>query len=420
MPDGQLDAALRLAISALIGLGVGIERQWSGHASGPDARFAGMRTFLMLGLVGGSAGLLLAHGFDVTAAALLAGGAALAIVAFFVAMRRPNVELDATTEAAAIAVIALGALSGIGYLVLSAAAGSVIVLALSEKARLHSTIGRIDEEELRGALRFGVLALVVLPILPKEASLFGLAVQPRTIWTIVLFFCALNYAAFVARRLVSPDRGYGVAGALGGFISSTAVTLLFSRRSRHHPELASALSGGVIAACTVLIPRVLVVSAVINPSVAWKLLPLLGPVGVVGVVLSTLSVRNGTATMPSEASRGSPLRLRIAIQMALAFQLSMLVIEFVRARWALPGLYVTSAFLGLTDVDALTVSMSRLPDGLVVSVAARAIVVGIFANTIFKSLIAAVLGHAGFRWRTVGGLGIMAATAALAFWGFGA
>lgn len=415
MPDDQLQAALRLSIAALIGLGVGIERQWSGHASGPDARFAGMRTFFMLGLIGGASGLLMSRGFEVSGATLLLGAGALSIVAFSVAMRRPNAELDATTEAAAIAVIALGALSGVGWTILAAAAGSVVVLALSEKARLHGSVGRIGEEELRGALRFAVLALVVLPILPAQSRIGDLDIHPRTIWMIVLFFCALNYAAFVARRLVAPTRGYGVTGALGGFISSTAVTLLFSRRSRSQPELGTPLAGGVIAACTVLVPRVLVVSTVVSPAVGLRLIPYIGPAMLIGAAATNWSSRNAAGvTEPPDQDRGSPLRLRIAIQMAVAFQLSMLAIEYVRARWSLPGLYVTAAFLGLTDVDALTVSFSRMPDSLAADVAARAIAVGILANTVFKSAMAAVLGARGFRIRAIAGLMPMAATILLA------
>lgn len=413
MPDDQLQAAARLAIAALIGLGVGIERQWSGHASGPDARFAGMRTFLLLGLVGGTAGLLMSRGHDLAAAALLAGCAALAIVAFIVAMRRTGAELDATTEAAAIVVTALGALSGIGWMMLAAGAGSIVVLVLSEKARLHGTVGRIDEDELRGALRFAVLAFVILPILPPETRIGAILIHPRTIWMIVLFFCALNYAAFVARRLVAPTRGYGVAGALGGFISSTAVTLLFSRRSRSQPELARPLAGGVIAACTVLVPRVITVSTVVSPEVGLRLLPYIGPALLIGAAATALASRHTEgAAEPSPQERGSPLRLRVAIQMALAFQVSMLVIEYVQAHWAMPGLYATAAFLGLTDVDALTVSFSRLPDSLAADIAARAIAVGILANTLFKSLMASALGTAAFGWRAVAGLLPMAATIA--------
>ena len=414
MPSDQVDAALRLAIAALVGLAIGTERQWSGHATGPDARFGGMRTFFMLGIAGGVAGLLLARGQEVAAAALIIGSATLAIVAFALATRRQNSELDATTEVAAIVVVALGALAGLGWIMLAAGTGSVVVLALSEKARLHDTVGKLEEEEVRGALRFAALALVVLPLLPERATVMELEVQPRTIWMIVLFFCALNYAAFVARRLVSPEHGFGVTGALGGFISSTAVTLLYARRSRVQPELARPLAGGVIAACTVLVPRVLAVSAVISPVVAWRLLPYIGPPALIGAGLTAWSTRRSGGMPASEQSRGSPLRLRLAIQMALAFQLSMLAIDYVRAHWALPGLYATAAFLGLTDVDALTVSMSRMSGDVAAGIAARAIAVGILANTLFKVALAAVLGTAAFRWRTAVGLLSMAAAAAVA------
>ena len=418
LTDDQLTAALRLAIAALVGLGVGTERQWSGHASGPDARFAGMRTFLMLGLIGGASGLLLAGGFDVAGATLIAAGAALAVVAFVVAMRRPSAELDATTEVAAVAVIALGVLAGLGSVVLAAAAGSVMVLMLSEKARLHGTVGRLDEEELRAALRFAVLALVVLPLLPATVVVAGVVLQPRALWSIVLLFCALNFAAFVARRLVKPQHGYGLTGALGGFISSTAVTLLFARRSRTQPEIARALAGGVVAACTVLVPRVLVVSTVVNPTVAARLTLYLAPVLAVGAVLTGLSWRgaDGGGETPAEPRTTSPLRLGAAIYMALAFQIAMLAVEYARARWALPGVYATAAFLGLTDVDALAVSMSRAPDGLLASVAARAIAVGILANTLFKAAMSIVMGGAGFRRYAAGSLLIMAALVSLALW----
>lgn len=417
MLEGQLGAAVRLAIAALIGLGVGLERQWSGHASGPDARFAGLRTFTLLGLIGGVAGLLLAEGHALGGAALIAASGALAIGGFAVAMRRPTAELDATTEVAAIAVTALGALAGLGSVVLAAAAGSVVVLLLSEKARLHGTIGRLDEDELRGALRFAVLALVVLPILPERLALAGVETNPRALWMIVLFFCALNFAAFVARRLVTPERGYGIAGALGGLISSTAVTLLFSRRSKAQPELSRPLAGGVIAACTILVPRVVLVSAVIDLRVAGWLVPYLAPVAIAGAALTALSWWRADAHTPAlDLPRGSPLRLRLAIQMALAFQVAMVAVEFAQKRWALPGLYATAAFLGLTDVDALTVSMSRAPDGLLEQVAARAIAVGILANTLFKSALSLLFGDAAFRRFAAAGLMVMAVIASFMLW----
>ena len=73
--DAGLDAAVRLGTAAVIGLAVGLEREWSGHTTGPNARFAGLRTFLFIGLLGGSAGLFARDGHELVAAAILAGAA---------------------------------------------------------------------------------------------------------------------------------------------------------------------------------------------------------------------------------------------------------------------------------------------------------------------------------------------------------
>ncbi|HEU4993620.1 MAG TPA: DUF4010 domain-containing protein [Gemmatimonadaceae bacterium] len=410
----ELNAATRLVIAALIGLGVGVEREWSGHASGRAARFAGLRTFFMLGLIGGSAGLLLEQGHAFAGAVVIAGAVAMAAVAYTVATRGAQADPDGTTEVAAILVVVVGTLAGLGLLTLAAAVGALVVLALSEKQRLHRAVEHVREDELRAALRFSVLALVVLPLLP-EGPLFGwLAVRPRALWAIVLLFCALNFAGFIARRVAGGGRGYGIVGMLGGLISSTAVTLDFSRRSKSEPAMAVPLAHGVIGACTVLIPRVLVVAAVLNAAVSLALLPYLLPAAAVGAFVVARAWRSRETVGESVAPAGNPLRLWLAIRMALAFQLAMIAITYVRSHWALPGLYGTSAILGLTDMDALTVGMSRPVEGIPAELAARAIAVGILANTLFKLTIAALLGASSFRARTVTGLALMGLTVGLA------
>jgi uncharacterized membrane protein (DUF4010 family) len=413
----EVGATVRLAIAALIGVGVGLEREWSGHASGPNARFAGLRTFLLLGIVGGVAGLLLSMGSLAAGSVAMAGGMALGVAAYIATVRRPNTEIDGTTETAALAVVALGALAGIGWLALAAGAGSVIVLALSEKTRLHWLVRRLSESELRAALQFAVLALVVLPLLPAGPMAGPLAIRPRALWTIVLFFSALNFAGFAARRAVGPTVGYAVAGMLGGLVSSTGVTLDFSRTSRREPALGAALAHGVIGACTVLIPRVLVVSAVLNIDVALRLVWMVWPVALCGATLVFIAWRrNRGATHTEEQGVGqaveSPLRLRAAIQMALAFQVALTLIRLVSDRWGAIGIYPTAAALGLTDVDALTVSMSRVDTGVTPTVAAQAIAIGIMANTLLKLGLAAGVGVGSFRSVATRGLAAMVAASA--------
>ena len=400
-------AAIRLGIAALVGIGVGLEREWSGHTRGPDARFAGLRTFGLIGGTGGIAGLLMTLGHTAAGVALLSGAILVAVVAFAIAVRRPGAELDATTEIAAIVVVALGALSGLGFVTLAAGAGAIVVLLLHEKEWMHGAVARLDATELRAALRVAVLALVVLPLLPRTASIGTFEFGPQTLWGVVLFFSGLNFAAFVARRYVRGDRGFVITGMLGGFISSTAVTLDFSRRSRADAAPEAALAAGVIGACLVLVPRVIVVSAVLNAGVAAQLLRYVLPSFAVGALAIGLLWRaSASSAAPAEPPRGSPLRLAVAIQMAVAFQVAMWGVEYVQRRWADPGLYTTAAFLGVTDVDALTVSMNRLPDGTTAAVAARVIGVGILTNSISKLVMASVIGRG--RFRLLAGAGLLA------------
>jgi uncharacterized membrane protein (DUF4010 family) len=407
-PQGQF--AIRVAIAAVIGLAAGLEREWSGHASGPDARFAGLRTFLMLGAVGGIAGSVGAAGYPQVASAIALSASALCVVAYAMAVRRPTATTDGTTEVAALIVVALGVIAGIGWITLAAGAGALMVLALREKSRLHWLVQRLGESELRAALQFAVLAVVVLPLLPSGPFFDVVGLRPRALWAIVLLFSGLNFAGFVARRAAGAHRGYKITGALGGVISSTAVTLAFSRQSRRDAELGVALAGGVIAACTVLVPRVLLVSAVLNPRVALQLLPFLAPPFVIGAAIVALGWRtNGGGNKRTDDMVTNPLHLAAAVQMAVAFQVAMTTIAFVRQRWGLPGIFATAAALGLTDVDALTVSMSRQESLLDASIAARAITIGILANTLMKLGIAVVLGRASFRRRASVGLVALAA-----------
>ena len=416
--NDQLSAALRLAIAALIGLVVGLEREWSGHAVGARARFAGVRTFFLQGLVGGSAGLLAIEGHELLGAVVAAGGAALSVSAYIIATRPEGADRDGTTEAASILVVALGAVATSLSWLLAAGAASVMVIALNEKQRLHKAIGRLHQEELRAALQFAALALVVLPLLPEGPFLGWMAIRPRTLWLIVLLFCALNFAGFIAKRSAGEARGYLLTGLLGGVISSTAVTLGFARYSRQHPAASSSLAMGVVGACTVLVPRVLLISWILSPGVAGRLAPLILPAGIVGAAVVAYGWRTGKAPTsvggaPAPAGwlasdDANPLRLWVAIQLAVIFQVAMIGITFVRSIWSVEGLYGTAVVLGLTNVDALTVSMSSPSTAMLPSLAAKAIAIGILANTVIKLAISAATGSARYRLVAGGVLLVMA------------
>ncbi len=409
--------AQHLAVAAVAGLAIGVEREWSGHARGPDARFAGVRTFLLLGLLGGIAGWLAAEGMEVVGAALLIGGCALSVVAYSIAARRTAESIDGTTEVAAIVVLATGFTAGLGFMALASGIATVLVLALAEKTRIHAMLDRIEEVELRAGLQFAALALVVLPLLPEGPFGPWGGIKPRGLWTIVVIFSGLNFLGYLARRNVGAERGYGVTGLIGGLISSTAVTLEFSRASRRDVGVARPLAIGVIGACTVLLARVVVVSGVLNPAVARSLIPYLLPAFIVGALGVVLALRRPVGAAHPPAVTGNPLQLGSAIQMAALFQVALTASSLAAEYWGNRGVISSAVALGLTDMDALTVSMNHLGRSAgQAPLAARAIAVGVLTNTIFKAAMATVIGRGRYRWLVLAGLTVLAAASVVGLW----
>lgn len=410
----SMDLALRLAIAALGGAVVGLERQWSGHAEGPDARFAGIRTFTLLGLVGGLAGILHASGAPFSGAVLLAGAVALVVAAYATAARQ---DIDGTTEVAAFVVLAAGALAGTGAFVVASGLATLTGLLLVEKSRLHALVARVEGDDLRNGIRFAAMAVVILPMLPPGP--FGPApgLRPRELWALVLFFSGLSFAGHIARKAVGARHGLWVAGALGGLISSTNVTLTFARASRDGAADARSFGLGALAANVVLFPRVVGATAVLSPTLAWTLLPWLAPPAVLLGVLTTALARRAPAAQDTTPASDNPLRVPAALQMAVLFQLVLYAVDAARAWYGNAGLFASAAALGLTDVDALTMTMARSvapmsgPD-----LAARAVAVGVLSNTLLKMAVAIAVGRGAYRRVAGTGLALTAALLGALLW----
>jgi uncharacterized membrane protein (DUF4010 family) len=407
-----------MAIAALAGLAVGAERERSGHTSGPDARFAGIRTFMLLGALGGAAGLLLGAGIVAGGSTLIAVGGAFVVAASVSAVRRPGSDIDGTTEGAALLVIGLGVLAGLGYLALVGGAVALTVLALAEKTRIHTLARRIGDTEMRAALQFAVLALVVLPILPEGpyGPLGG--IRPRQLWVVVLIFSALSFAGYLARKAVGPRYGYPVTGVLGGLVSSTVTMLQFARQSRREAGMSTPLALGAIGACTMLLPRVAVVSAILEPAVARALVPMLAPPFVVGVgIIAIALVRSQPRDSAPETEPENPLRLWTAIQMAIVFQLVLLFVAYVREWWGASGVLASAAIIGLADLDALTLAMNRLGTTTgAMQLAAQAIAIGVIANTVLKLALGLTIGTPVFKRAIAAGLVALGVASAAGLW----
>jgi uncharacterized membrane protein (DUF4010 family) len=394
-----------LLIATLGGAAVGLERQWSGHAAGPSARFGGIRTFTMLGALSGLSGWLLTLGQHAAAIALLAGAIAIISAAYVAASRQ---DVDATTEIAALVVVASGVFAGLGWFRLSSGIIALLSLLLVEKSRLHSMVARIDDVSLRAAVRFGVMALVVLPLLPSGpyGPLGG--VRPRELWALVLFFSGLSFVGDVARRIVGPEHGYLATGLIGGLVSSTNVTFTFARASRERPADARGLAFGAVAANAMLFPRVLLATTALNAALVPLLLPYFLVPALVAAAVAAFGAARTTAFESADDTRHNPLQLLEALRMAALFQAVLMAVYLANNLWGDAGVMTTAALLGLTDVDALTMSMARgMADTASLELAARAIAIGVAANTALKLALALALSAGSFRSIAGGTLAVM-------------
>ena len=291
--------------------------------------------------------------------------------------------------------------------------GSAIIAAtavlLLEKTRLHTFARRLDDRALRASVRFGAMALVILPLLPPGPYGPFDAIRPRELWALVLFFSGLSFVGWLAQRAVGADRGAIISGLLGGIISSTSVTFTFARerRERRAPQLA--LAAGTVGACTVMLARVVLAAAVLNPALARALPRYVVIAFVVGVVVVFAIWRSAMPRARAGDSYGSPLRIAAALQMTALFQVVLFAILAVQSRWGSQALVATSALVGLTDLDALTLSLARSSSSPEqIPLATVALVTGILSNTLLKLGVALVVGRGRFRAATAGALGAMA------------
>jgi len=386
----------QLGIAVGLGLLVGLQRERSA------SRIAGIRTFPLITVLGVLCGVAAqSYGGWVVAAGLV-GLAALAGVANVVQIRSTELDPGMTTEVAGLVMFMIGVALSAGLVLEAIVAGAGVALLLHWKAKLHSLAGRIEPEEFDSLMRFILITLVVLPVLPNQGyGPYGI-LNPFRIWLMVVLIVGISLAGYVAFRLFGAKLGTLAAGILGGLISSTATTISYSRRSEEHPERSSAAALIVALASTVVFARVLVEIAVVAPSILGATAgPIVAMMGVMLLVCVALYlVGSGSRELELE-DEDPPSDLGSAVTFGLLYAGVLLGVAFAKQPWGDQGLYAVAAISGLTDMDAITLSTSELmrADELLPSTGWRLILVGSLANLVFKGGIVAALGHPRLRRR---------------------
>jgi uncharacterized membrane protein (DUF4010 family) len=399
---GTVDSLERLLVALLVGLLIGLDRERAEVRKGRKL-FAGIRTFPLIALLGAGLALLRSEAGPLPLVAGLLAIAAITLVSYRQSARRG--EIGATTEIAALAIYALGALAGVGQLVVTGAAGVAVAVLLAAKPPLERFSHAISEAELSAVLELAVISAIVLPLLPDRGYGPWQALNPFRIWRVVVIVSAISFAGFVAIRWKGERAGVFLSAALGALVSSTATTVALAHRSREMPALGATLGAAGTLASTVMCGRLVVLVLVVQPALLPPLSVALGAMALVGV-LATLMLARGPArgeAVPGEARPGgkpaveNPFSLRAAVGFGLVYATALLVVRAARVWLGTGGTLLAAGVSGLVDVDAVSLALARGAESQGLAPAALGIVIACASNNVFKAGVAIVRGTGRFR-----------------------
>lgn len=388
------------------GLLIGIERGWTQRGERAGTRVAGIRTFALLGLVGGVAGTIAAQGAPFAGGGLLAGVIAVLVIGYSRDLRQNG---DSTTAVAALLTSAIAFLAGFGSvgLALAAAAGAVLVLALRDE--IHGLIERLDSHDVKAMARFAVIALAILPFLPDRRMGPYDAWNPAQLWWIIILVTGFSLAGYIANRMFGARHGTVATAIIGGAYSSTAVTQSLAQRLGS-TEGPGAEAAGIALASAMMFLRVVVLVAVLADRIVIPFTIIVAPSLVVAIAAGGWLYRRtpaGTGAPPV----GNPIALLPAFGFVVFVAGAAVLVRWAEGRFGDQGIALLLFFMGALDVDASIVTVGGLPAASIgAELAAIAIAGTIVANMAVK--IATTVIYARGKGRTAA-LALLASTVTL-------
>lgn len=380
-----------IIIAIVLGLLIGLQREMNLLYANRQKDFGGARTFALISLIGYLSAWLNASVPYVLIASVCVLGALL--MGAYVLNRTPT-ENGMTTEFSALVVFLLGALLAYEKITLAifVAMSVLFILNLKEKIQTYEKV--IKKQDLSAMILFLMMSFVILPLFPDEPldpwGYFNL----YNIWLMVVLVAGISFLGYIAVRLVGVKHGIGLAGLLGGIVSSTAVTLSLARRSKENPSLSKNLAIGIGLACSIMLFRIYIELFIINAALAHEILyPVLIASGVGYLYLGVLYTTTAKETIIQETVFKNPFQLSEALILGLLFGVVIALVKFADTSFGELGVYIISFISGLTDTDAIALSLASLSkNGLDKAIALNAITLAIIANSLLKSMIVFLLG----------------------------
>lgn len=411
----QLDFIIRMLVSVGIGFLIGLEREYASRPAQTEI-FAGVRTFVFVVLFGFLVTFL---SFFFTHWLVFAGLIATSVIVtmyYWVSANRGRV--GGTTEFATLIAFILGCTTFLGFVEASLALTVIVMVILSLKLKLQNIIGQITSTEMYALIKFVVLVLLIFPFLPDRTIDPFNVFNPRELGWIIILISGIGFVGYLLMKFFGGDKGILMTGIMGGLVSSTVVTWVFSKKSKEIPELSKNCAVAILAASTIMVIRVFVWVFIFNKTLLNDLaLPLtfifLAGLGsaIYFYIKQKATVKTGT-----DFPLGEPLNLKGAVVFGLLYTGILLMVSYANTEFGAKGIYLTSAIAGLTDINAITISVTKLAgDTIEILSAQNAILLATLCNTIVKIGIALWAGSQKLRLYILIGYGLVFLAGILGF-----
>ncbi|MGB5445548.1 MAG: MgtC/SapB family protein [Psychromonas sp.] len=384
---------LLLGIALAVGLLIGIERGWKLREAKEGERIAGLRTYGLIGLLGGTAGLLFEYmGASVFAVVYL--GFTVAVTAAYIALRRNSNDVSITSLVTMLLTFILGSLVVLDHINLAASAAVVTVLLLRFKTVLHAWLRKLGEQELHAAIQLLLISVVLLPVLPDQGYGPWQAFNPYEAWWMVVLIASISFVGYFSMKGSGAEKGIILTALAGGLVSSTALTLHFSRLYQKQPAMERILASGILLACAMMFPRMLLVASLINPALFAVIVAPMATMTLLTFFSAALIWRkNGYKAAEDVSHLVSPLELKSALFFGALLVLVLMLGKAAEHYYGETGVYMLALLSGIADVDPINLTLSQMSRvDLSLDVAVLGIVIAASTNTLVKAGLAIIVG----------------------------
>jgi uncharacterized membrane protein (DUF4010 family) len=406
-----------LGIALGLGLLVGLQRERT------DNHMAGVRTFMLISILGVMAGFLTKvydNPYILPVLGLAIAG--MLIMANYIKLKKfDEADVGQTTEVAVLLMFVIGAYLVLGNRIVGVLVGASMAILLYIKEHLHGFIEKLKPKDLSAIMTLVGISLIILPILPDKT--FGPfdVLNPRNIWLMVTLIVGISVFGYFIYKFFGRKVGVISNGILGGLISSTATTVSYARKTSEASSISKLAVFVITTASAVSFIRILFEVGVVIPEkfgvIALPIAAVIFVMALICVVLFYFINKEDTKDeeMPEPEN---PAQFKSALIFGLLYGFILLAVAFTKETFGNNALYIVSIVSGLTDVDAITLSLSQLikEGSLEASFGWKLILLAGLSNMLFKGIMAIVLGAKSIaKWIAVS-FGITIATGLLILW----